>query len=271
MAIFDYSVVIPTHNRVRLLDGAIRSVFAQGIRPREILVVDDLDMIEVRALVRELSVEFNFNIQYILSDSKNGVSHSYNLGAGCASGEYLAFLDDDDFWGDGYILHVADIVMKMNVDIVLTRLTEYDHRCGETRPGKCPPQEFDIKSFYLRNPGVIRSNLVVRRSCFESTAGYDETILGSSDKELFMRLKILGRSHYVVDRVDLVYWRTGHVSQASTNHTRILRNVVRFYKKYFFSIPVDIHYKMIRKILVLFISSVKLSGWPRIIGNPHKK
>lgn len=257
MVTFNYSVVIPTHNRVHLLDGALRSVFSQSIRPHEIFVVDDLGMSVVQKLIEGLNKEFNFNIRYIVSNSKNGVSYSYNLGASHASAEYLAFLDDDDFWGEDYIDYVADTIMYQNPDMVLTRLTEYDDQCGVIRGGKCPPQCFDVKLFYLRNPGVLRSNLVIRRSCFELAEGYDEKILGSSDKELFMRLKALRKTHFVLDRLNLVYWRTSHKSQASTNHKKMLGNVRKFYRKYFFSMPLDIHIKMSRKMLFLYIKIIK--------------
>ena len=244
----NYSVVIPTHNRIDFLENAIRSVFQQSILPYEIFVVDDLGLSKVRELLENLSSEFSFNIEYIISTSKNGVSHSYNLGASKAKGEYLAFLDDDDFWSKDYIFNVGKVILEKNIDIILTRLTAFNDESRLTSPGKCPPQKFDVNTFYIKNPGVLRSNLVIKRSYFKLVDGYDEIILGSSDKELFMRLKALGKKHYVIDQHNMVYWRTNHRSQASSNHKRMLGNVINFYKKYFFSIPLVVHLKMIIKI-----------------------
>jgi len=251
IAKLNYSVVIPTHDRIDLLENAIRSVFQQTITPYEIFVVDDLELKEVRELLENLNSEFNFHIKYIVSTSKNGVSHSYNLGAASANGEYLAFLDDDDFWGKEYIFNVSNMILKKNVDIVLTSLTNFDSQSKQTLPGKCPPQKYEINTFYIKNPGVLRSNLVVKRSCFELIGGYDEKILGSSDKDLFMRLKALDKKHYVINLENMVFWRTNHTKQASTNHKRMLGNVKNFYKKYFFFMPLMIHFKMFVKILRL--------------------
>lgn len=254
----NYSVVIPTHNRTNFLDNAIRSVFNQKIRPNEIVVVDDVGLVEVENLLIKLKKEFSFEIQYIISNSKNGVSHSYNLGASKVKSEYLAFLDDDDFWGKDYIEQINKIILNKKIDIILTRLTEFDDLLHTTKPGKCASQKFNINDYYLVNPGVIRSNIFLKRSIFELVKGYDETIFGSSDKDLFMRLKKIGKAHYIIDKPNLVYWRTNHNNQASTDPKRMLRNVRRFYKKYFFLIPLNIHIKMIKKILKLFFLSIQI-------------
>ncbi len=254
----NYSVVIPTHDRTDFLENAIRSVFNQKIRPSEIVVVDDIGLAEVENLIKKLKKEFSFKIQYVISNSKNGVSHSYNLGASKVRSEYLAFLDDDDFWGKNYIEQINKIILNKNIDIILTRLTEFDDLLHTTRSGKCAPHKFNMNDYYLVNPGVIRSNIFLKRSIFESVNGYDESIFGSSDKDLFMRLKKIGKTHYILDKSNLVYWRTNHKNQASTNPKRMLRNVRRFYKKYFFSIPLSIHIKMIKKISKLFYLSIQI-------------
>lgn len=254
----NYSVVIPTHDRSDLLEKALRSVFSQDTLPIEIFIIDDLKQNKVQKIVKRFSKEFHFEISYLISKSKNGVSHSYNLGASKAKAKYLAFLDDDDFWGRNYISSINDLVSKKDIDLVLTRLTEFDDQTKITKPGKCPPQKYNVKDFYIRNPGVLRSNLFLKRSCFELAKGYDEKIFGSSDKDLFMRLKSLNKTHYIIDMPNLVYWRTNHKSQASSNYRRMLRNVINFYKKYFFLMPVNFHLKMINKILrLVFISNFK--------------
>lgn len=253
----NYSVVIPTHNRLDFLKNALKSIFQQSILPSEIFIVDDLNQSKVKKLVHKLNDKFDFSIKHIVSNSKNGVSHSYNLGATKSNGKYLAFLDDDDFWGKNYIDTIYKVIQKKNIDIIVTRLTEYDDQYKLSKPGKCLPQKFNIKDFYLRNPGVLRSNFFIKRSCFELARGYDEKIFGSSDKEIFMRLKILNKKHHVIDIPNLVYWRTNHKSQASTNFRRMLRNVINFYSKYFFIIPFTFHIKMIIKIIRLVYLSVR--------------
>lgn len=248
-----FSVIIPTHNRDLLLVNALESVLNQAYKPLEIIVVDDNSSYKTEAYVENISKKFNFNITYLQSDSDNGVSHSYNLGSRHASGEFLAFLDDDDYWHKEYLNTVYRRIIEKNVDIVITMLTEFDEN-NEFRQGKIPPDVFNIEDFYLKNPGILRSNFVVRREKFNRVGGYDETIYGSSDKDIFIRLMRQG-CRYDVIKEQLVFWRTSHDDQASTNPGRMVRQVILFYKKYFKEIPVMYHIKMCWKISKLYIKS----------------
>lgn len=89
------SVIIPTHNRVNLLKRAIQSVLDQSYRNLEIIIVDDVSKDNIRKVVDEFN---DSRIRYIRHDSNRGGSAARNTGIRAASGEYVAFLDDDDEW-----------------------------------------------------------------------------------------------------------------------------------------------------------------------------
>lgn len=245
-----FSVVVPTHDRDATLREALASVFAQTERPLEVIVVDDLARPETERCVRELARGSAVPVELLSAPSRGGVSRAYNLGAQKARGDYLAFLDDDDRWAPGYLARARVAIEEDGVPLVLTDLTEFDDG-GRTRPGKRPPDAYRVEDFYLKNPGALRSNLVVRRALFHELGGYDESIRGSSDKDLFMRAKARGCAHRAIHE-PLVFWRTGHPGQASTDPRRILGNVVRFYRKYFRAMPWHIHLGMWRKLWRLF-------------------
>lgn len=89
------SVIIPTHNRASMLPRAIRSVQRQTYPHLEILVIDDASTDNTADVVA------NFNdprIRYIRLEVNRGGSASRNTGIRAATGEYIAFLDDDDEW-----------------------------------------------------------------------------------------------------------------------------------------------------------------------------
>src|SRR5258706_9933709 len=92
-AIPTFSVVIPTLNRGRKLLRAVRSVFAQTNDAFEILVIDDgLD-----DSARLLQESFGDRLQYMRGHGR-GVAAGRNLGIAKATGEFVAFLDADDWW-----------------------------------------------------------------------------------------------------------------------------------------------------------------------------
>jgi glycosyltransferase involved in cell wall biosynthesis len=88
------SVVITAYNRPDFLKSAIESVMAQTFRDFELVVVDDCSPMELSGVVEKFGAGIRFHRQ----ERKGGVSHARNTGVQIASGEYVAFLDDDDTW-----------------------------------------------------------------------------------------------------------------------------------------------------------------------------
>src|SRR5580693_6524934 len=91
------SAVIPTRGRPELLLRAVRSVLAQTLREIEVVVViDGEDPATERALAE--FVREDSRIRVIALAMSVGGSDARNRGAAAASGEWIAFLDDDDEW-----------------------------------------------------------------------------------------------------------------------------------------------------------------------------
>ena len=88
------SVVIATYNRAQHLRGAINSVLQQTYTDYEILVVDDGSVDETADVVREYSRE---PLRYVYQPN-GGSASARNRGLRMSSGDYIAFIDDDDRW-----------------------------------------------------------------------------------------------------------------------------------------------------------------------------
>ncbi len=245
------SVVIPTHQRDEFLRRAVRSAAGQSLLPIEIIVVDDLASAETKATCVSLDSEVEPPVIYIENHGRPGAPSSRNLGSRHADAELLAFLDDDDTWDPEYLAQAAKIVADRKLDVVVTGLMNVDPSENET-PGKSPPQEFDERAFYLTNPGVLCSNVVILKSAFERLGGYDVSIQGSCDKDLIIQAHRAGMK-YGVNEERLVNWHT-HGAQWSVDDSRLLPSVVRFYRKYFFSMPPLVHVRLWYKIFKLSFS-----------------
>src|SRR5262245_53825606 len=88
-----FSVIIPTHNRLCLLQRALGSVRNQTFRDYEVIVVDDGSSDGTWNYLGSL-------VPFIkaLRQENRGPGPARNLGATHATGSYLAFLDSDDLW-----------------------------------------------------------------------------------------------------------------------------------------------------------------------------
>src|SRR5438128_12692599 len=85
-------VIIPVYNRVQFLRQAIESVLAQTHSAVEIIVVDDGSPIDPGPVVDSFGPAVR-----LLRKTNGGLASARNVGIANAAGEYLLFLDDDDF------------------------------------------------------------------------------------------------------------------------------------------------------------------------------
>jgi len=102
-----FSVVIPTRNRPEYLKEACNSVLGQSHSDLELLIVNDGD---------EFSIKIDDRRIRILDNNKCGAVQARNLGVSQASGQFIAFLDDDDFWTDRAHLEKAGSALGAKAD-----------------------------------------------------------------------------------------------------------------------------------------------------------
>ncbi len=99
MASILVSVLIPTYNRAYAIQRAIDSVLSQGCESIEVLVIDDGSKDGTRDLIRQ-RYGADPRVRYFYKEN-GGVSSARNLGIRECRGEYVAFLDSDDWWLPG--------------------------------------------------------------------------------------------------------------------------------------------------------------------------
>ena len=115
------SVVIAVYNGARTIGHAIESVLAQTYVPRELIVVDDGSTDDTAAVVRA----FGERARYV-HQANAGVSAARNAGAAAAKGEWLAFLDADDwYYPDRLLWHAQWIERDPRLDFLTG---DYEYR-----------------------------------------------------------------------------------------------------------------------------------------------
>ena len=92
------SVIVPCHNRKEYLRECLQSLAQQTYRNIELIVVDDASDDDLRAVVNAISFPFDLPPRYVRSDTNRGPGLSRERGRLIAQGEYICYLDSDDFW-----------------------------------------------------------------------------------------------------------------------------------------------------------------------------
>ena len=105
-----FSVIIPLYNKAPYVRKALETVCAQTYRDYEIIVIND-GSTDNSAILAEEYLNRVEGISYkILSQQNAGVSAARNNGVAQASGEYIAFLDADDWWEPNYLEKMAKLI-----------------------------------------------------------------------------------------------------------------------------------------------------------------
>lgn len=221
------SVVIPTCDRPQYLHDAVDSVFAQTSPADEILVIDN-----GREPLPPGTFTYAEGLRLVRALPRFGVSQARNLGAILASGDYIAFLDDDDGWDVGYLADVRLTIRKSGAEVVLGRLR--DRFSGQPIKGKQAlfRDRNDLMAQIMRrNPGAGGSNTVVERRAFTATAGYDPWITTGQDKALILDLLIAGIYPVRSDN-GWIDFRNDQESQRQTDIDKRIQGKARFLRKY---------------------------------------
>lgn len=124
------SVIIPTHDGVRFLAECLASLQMQTLDEIEVLCIDDASTDATCALC-ELFAEDYRPLRLIRLPENRGVSHARNIGIREASGEYVAFIDDDDFYPEPDTLEKLYRAAHDNgAPIAGGSFSEFDDRTG---------------------------------------------------------------------------------------------------------------------------------------------
>lgn len=94
-----YSVIVPLYNKAAYIEKTVKSILAQTEQDFEIIVVDDGSTDDSALIVEKIQ---NEKIR-LLKQKNQGVSAARNYGIQNAQGEYIAFLDADDFWMTNFL------------------------------------------------------------------------------------------------------------------------------------------------------------------------
>ena len=171
------TVIIPVYNTAPYLYRCLNSVINQRLRELEILVVNDGSTDNSLQILEEFAGK-DARIK-IINQKNQGLSVARNTGLECATGEYVAFLDSDDWFDPIMCYNMYRKALREKSDIVLCSITcvdsQTDQEVGNTYcneiflPQKYFRQAFSVKDIlpdFLSLP-VFACSKVYRRAFLE--------------------------------------------------------------------------------------------------------
>ena len=227
------SVIIPTFNRENLIKDAINSVLEQTYQNFEILIIDDGSTDDTSDVVKSIG---DTRIKYIYQENA-GVSRARNNGIENAQGEYIAFLDSDDFWHPEKLEKQATVLDQNSDADIVTNSSQYqtfqnDLICIKNNLAK---NQKEVISMMLLCQDMVYTGtpvLCVRKRIFEKSGVFDEEMRFCEDWDLFFRMALVGKVYNIPEILTYVRSHKDNVTKTSSVN-KFKEGKLRFLNKAF--------------------------------------
>ncbi|BCG60549.1 glycosyltransferase family 2 protein [Paenibacillus sp. URB8-2] len=148
-----YSVIIPVYNIEDYLHQCIDSILNQSYSSLEIILVDDGSTDRCPQICDDYA-KLDDRIK-VLHQKNNGQSSARNAGISASTGDYLFFLDGDDYLIDDVFTSTDSIIAKQNVDIIFHNYKILNSSTGELTNSSIDYSELQ-NSKYSSTEGMIK-------------------------------------------------------------------------------------------------------------------
>ena len=193
------SVIIPIYKVEKYLRQCVDSVINQKIKNLELILVDDGSPDQCPQICDEYAEKYDFI--KVIHKPNGGLSSARNTGIQAAAGEYLIFMDSDDWWNPDVDVNamLAKISQRPDVEMFLFSSLDYIEGAGYFK-----------RTEHGRLDGIR----------VDTVEHYYEDLLNNGNLEVHAATKILKRS-FLVD--NNLFFKEGIVSEDSEWIVRVLR------------------------------------------------
>jgi glycosyltransferase involved in cell wall biosynthesis len=264
------SILMLTYNRPQFINRAIQSVIQQDFEDWELIVVHDGPNEAIAEILAEWA-RVDRRIRYFRRTTGGNIANATNFGLSHARGEYIAILDDDDYWISRTKLSKQVQFLDEHPDhvacgggmVVLDETGKRKLRCLKLQ------HDADLKRWALISNPIAHSTAMFRRSLADLCGRYDEGLSGFQDWDLFLKLGQYGKFYnFPEEFIGYTLWSGGGSFAQHRNNTRSALLIVKrhgsFYRGFLPAITMaSLHYayarlpEPIRQLSFSFLSRVK--------------
>jgi glycosyltransferase involved in cell wall biosynthesis len=216
------SIITICRNAVEYIEQTITSVVAQTYPTLEYIIIDGGSVDGTQEIIRK----YEPRLAYWHSQPDRGIAHAFNLGLAQAHGQWLVYLNADDFFLEPTVIEQMAIHLRRHKedDVIYGKIISLTREPQPQPVPLCKPigrpwrwQEFRRFDF-IPHPAAF-----INRYYFDRVGGFDETFHIAMDYDLFLRAQARLRARFVP--LDLVGMR--HGGQCVKNLVKTLREAKR--------------------------------------------
>jgi len=220
------SVIIPLHNQKQFIGDAINSVLNQTYLNIEIIVVNDGSTDNPFPILEE------YKDKIVLINQKNkGLAGARNEGIKHSSGEYIQFLDADDFLNKDKIKLQLEFAEIQNAAVSYCEIAQYENDSKHSYLkyiGEVKDMFSCLYNFWQPYPLPVHS-LLLKREIFKKFGLFDEELKACEDRHFLSRIAAAGGKFNYFPFIG--GFRRIHQFNMNIDRLHIIENTVIYYKK----------------------------------------
>ena len=206
-----FSIILPIYNVEEYLSRCIESIQMQACKDFEIIIVDDESTDNSLQIAKEAKEKYG-NI-VILEQSHAGQAAGRNKALKIARGEYITFIDGDDYWEDGHLEQLKQLLCKTKPDLCvgLSFFIIQDGKKTTQTLVKCENEvEYGSVDILFREEKIPGSMcmLTCKRSIIqENRIAFSEELLCNEDFDFFMKVVVSSKNAMIFSKPYYNYYR----------------------------------------------------------------
>ncbi len=224
------SLITPNYNRVKLLEAAWQSLERQTLKSFEWIIVDNGSDKESLELLERIKKEASFRV-VLLNEVKRGPSACRNTGLKVSSGDYIAYMDNDDALLPDTIAAWASSAGKFDIGVVENILHVYAVPYGSVVLAKDYSRyAADVRNLKYADfcTDVSFAQCVFKKSLVEKTGGWDEESTFREDIWFMLKICEMSPSVCFSSNGGYIYRKNSHYADRALDE-RAVKSALRFY------------------------------------------
>ena len=279
---FLISIVIPIYNAEKYLEQCLNSIKNQTYKNFEVILVNDGSIDNSESICKAF-VESDTRFRYYLK-ANGGVSSARNLGLDSVKGDFITFIDSDDWIAENHLELLINSIKKTNSDIVVSCYKEFDNNIDTYYTIVYTKQEKNLLNFEKMNRDdflIIFPKLMSINVCFNNAVAklfrkelvnnlrFDTSIKYGEDLDFYFSLYLNVESISYVDELTYVYRIHGDSTTSNFNQ-EYAEQELSIFKKMFkkiqeIGLPTIHYFNKFQKLLKYRVDYIK----NKVLLNEH--
>jgi teichuronic acid biosynthesis glycosyltransferase TuaG len=210
------SIIIPYFKNIKFIEKTINSILNQTYQNFEIIIIYDDENHDDLRVIKQIICNQN-KIKLMINKKNLGAGFSRNTGILHSKGDYIAFIDSDDYWDCEKLQIQLNFMQSQNIDFTHTSYRILDKSC-RIKGCRKAKDIIDFKKL-LKSCDIGLSTVMIKKDLLITNKF--PNLKTKEDFVLWLNLLKQGNSIYAIDK-NLTYWRKTKNSLSSNIYQKII-------------------------------------------------